>query len=524
MRSHGLSLTRNLRIGVVSLVMAATIAAPSPANATTSCGTSNGHVVCVTAPDTPLSGDTTITITNDPNGGKMFATWIPAAGATTSLIKMFTPSPATNDYSFVWPTHKYLDAGGTLRLQHGTRSTAAVEVAVTLANGNVSDFQRSPDDWASFLPGSWTGAGDPTVLAVGDGPSNNNTANAVANRIAAVDPPLFLFLGDIYDTGTFTENRNHYGISAMDAPGSGTLWGATADITQPTLGNHEAANNTDWRDYWHRRPLFTTFTFGGVLFLDVNSNQKMTATSAQYQFIQSAITDPGAPSCVVTFWHTPAISGSVIKGKERDMWGLLANNGGDLLVTGHHHSMAEYKPLDADFNAETAGAHMVQLISGAGGFNLGGALNDSTGNRIAWSQGLMAGLVALTLNGAGGGGTATSISWTFEDVNGANLRSSSVDCSGAQNQAPVVDAGPDQTVTFPDAATLSGSVTDDGLPSPPSLTSTWTQQSGPGTATFADPASPSTTATFSDVGIYVLRLTADDSELQSFDEVTVTVD
>ena len=33
------------------------------------------------------------------------------------------------------------------------------------------------------------------------------------------------------------------------------------------------------------------------------------------------------------------------------------------------------------------------------------------------------------------------------------------------NQPPTPDAGPDQAVTRPDAAALTGSVTDDGLPS-----------------------------------------------------------
>jgi hypothetical protein len=47
--------------------------------------------------------------------------------------------------------------------------------------------------------------------------------------------------------------------------------------------------------------------------------------------------------------------------------------------------------------------------------------------------------------------------------------------------------------------------------------------SGPGTVGFANPASPTTTATFSTNGTYVLRLTADDSAIQRSDDITVTV-
>ena len=92
------------------------------------------------------------------------------------------------------------------------------------------------------------------------------------------------------------------------------------------------------------------------------------------------------------------------------------------------------------------------------------------------------------------------------------------------NSPPAVDAGPDRTIAMPDPVTLQGIVTDDGLPDPPgTTTSEWSQVSGPGTATFADPAALGTTATFPIDGTYVLRLTADDSQAQSSDEMTVTV-
>ncbi|MGC4081092.1 MAG: PKD domain-containing protein [Vicinamibacterales bacterium] len=91
------------------------------------------------------------------------------------------------------------------------------------------------------------------------------------------------------------------------------------------------------------------------------------------------------------------------------------------------------------------------------------------------------------------------------------------------NQAPVVTAGTNQTITLPAGATLAGSVTDDALPQGATVTSQWTQQSGPGTTTFADASSPSTTATFSTAGTYVLRLTASDTALTAFADVTITV-
>jgi hypothetical protein len=515
-----LSMQRALRLSLAPLVIAAILVTPGTAQAASNCATSNGHTVCVTVPDTPLSGNTAVSVTNSPNNGVVIATWIPSGKPAVQLIQEYAPSPSTNDYSFVWPTQKYLDASGTLQVQYNSTSTSPAGVPVTLANGNTTDFQHSPNDWANFLPGAWNGSQDPTVMAVGDGASNEVSSNAVASHVATANPPLFLYLGDVYETGTFTEYPNHYGVSGIDVPGGGTLWGATASVTQPAIGDHEYANRTAWLDYWHGRPLYTSYTFGGVLFFDLNSSQSMRAGSPQYQFVQSALTAPGAPACVVAYFHLPAISGSTIKSSEVDMWSLLTNNGGDLVLSGNAHSMVEYKPLDANFAAGTPGAHMVEMIVGSGGHATSGKLTDS---RIAWTKTKTPGVAALTLNGAASGGTATSVGWTFEDVNTNSLRTGSVACSG-QNQAPTVNAGPDQTVTLPSSANLSGTATDDGLPNPPgTLTTTWSEVTGPGTVTFGDPSSLSTTATFSDPGTYVLRLRANDSALQTTDDLTVTV-
>lgn len=67
--------------------------------------------------------------------------------------------------------------------------------------------------------------------------------------------------------------------------------------------------------------------------------------------------------------------------------------------------------------------------------------------------------------------------------------------------------------------TLAGTVTDpDGSP-----TTLWSKISGPGTVLFADAAAVSTTATFTEPGTYVLRLTADDGFTPVTSDLTVTV-
>ena len=89
------------------------------------------------------------------------------------------------------------------------------------------------------------------------------------------------------------------------------------------------------------------------------------------------------------------------------------------------------------------------------------------------------------------------------------------------NTPPVVNAGPDQYITFGNTASLSGSANDEGLPS--LMTTLWSAESGPGTVIFADPALLSTTASFSLPGTYVLRLTAYDGEFYSYNEINIFV-
>jgi hypothetical protein len=235
------------------------------AYANSNCGASSSHTLCVHVVDGLLSGPVSVGVTNSPNSGTVVATWTPAGKPGIQLIMKFAPFPSTGDYSFVWPTQKYLDGSGTLSVRAGSTGSATVGIPVTLANGNKTDFVHSPNDWTSFLPPpTWTSLWDPVVGAVGDGPSGEAASNGLAEAIFGDQPDLFLFLGDIYETGTFTEELNHYGENDMDG-GAGTLWGKLASITQPTLGNHEAPNVIAWTDYFHGRPVYTSFRYANVL-------------------------------------------------------------------------------------------------------------------------------------------------------------------------------------------------------------------------------------------------------------------
>lgn len=88
------------------------------------------------------------------------------------------------------------------------------------------------------------------------------------------------------------------------------------------------------------------------------------------------------------------------------------------------------------------------------------------------------------------------------------------------NQPPVVSAGYSQAVVLPSlSVNLAGTVTDDtGTP-----TVSWSKVSGPGTVSFSNGSSVNTTATFSSAGSYILRLSANDGQYTSTDDVVVAV-
>ncbi len=91
------------------------------------------------------------------------------------------------------------------------------------------------------------------------------------------------------------------------------------------------------------------------------------------------------------------------------------------------------------------------------------------------------------------------------------------------NMAPIVNAGPNQTITLPNTASLSGTVSDDGFPVGSTLTTFWSELSGPGVVTLDDPSALITRAVFPAPGTYTLRLAANDTHRIGTDDIVITV-
>ena len=156
------------------------------------------------------------------------------------------------------------------------------------------------------------------------------------------------------------------------------------------------------------------------------------------------------------------------------------------------------------FNAKTRWIRLVRQGNSITAFHA----PDSAGSPGTWVQ---AGqpqtivmtpnvLVGLAVDNASGVGLNTV---TFSDLTIEPL-----------NRAPVIAlAAPDPAIS---PVPLSGSVTDDDFPAPPSVALQWNRLSGPGTVLFSDPALAATTATLNADGLQQLRLRANDGSAESF--------
>jgi hypothetical protein len=89
------------------------------------------------------------------------------------------------------------------------------------------------------------------------------------------------------------------------------------------------------------------------------------------------------------------------------------------------------------------------------------------------------------------------------------------------NLAPMVTAGPTQTITLPSTATLSATASDDGLPNG-QLTYQWSVVDGDG-VTIQAPQSGTTPVSFTQAGTYTLRITASDGQLSASSDVVIYV-
>jgi Calcineurin-like phosphoesterase len=205
---------------------------------------------------------------------------------------------------------------------------------------------------AASIPGA--DAPRAVVWAVGDAATPGPAADRIGGLVRRSRPDLFLYLGDVYETGTRSEFRHQYH----------PRFGSLAGITMPTAGNHEWENRfRGYYPYWfrqkgHRQPPWSKRTIAGWQILDLNSQAPHGTGSPQVRWLERALAGARG-DCRIAFWHRPRYSAGVVHGVAPDLnplWSRLAGHA-RIVLSGHDHDLQRHRPQRG----------IAQYVVGAGG-------------------------------------------------------------------------------------------------------------------------------------------------------------
>lgn len=216
-----------------------------------------------------------------------------------------------------------------------------------------------------------------------------------------------LLAGDLaYPSGTAEEFRNCFEPS----------FGRFKSRMRATPGNHEYVSSVSADPYFTyfgdrsgpNRLGFYSFRAAEWTVLMLNSSIPIGRTSAQFAFVRSVMQQ--APTrCTMAVLHHPFDSSSQNGPSPflRDLWELMHNLGGDLVINGHDHIYERFAPMNADQRRDDVRG-IRQFTVGTGGAPLYGRM------RTAGTSELMLanfGMMRVKLDPA-------LYEWQFMDVNG----------------------------------------------------------------------------------------------------------
>jgi Calcineurin-like phosphoesterase len=334
-------------------------------------------------------------------------------------------------WRFTLPTDRWADGDKLVEVEAVMRDGFASQPAglsLTFANGpgapTANDRQFTPST------GTTPAAGKPFVLAaVGDGASGEANSDSVRNLIQSWDPNLFLYLGDVYETGTVTEFHN-WGRQ---------YFGGLRSVSNPVVGDNEYEGGDGARgyfDFWNNIPPYYSYDAAGWHFVAIDSTidrGEVTPGTAQYEWLRDDLESSDA-ACTIAYMHTPRfnIGKAGYIARMDDVWRLLGQHGVELLLAGHDHTYQRWRPLNADGELDFADG-MTQFIVGNGGHGYGPFVRSDA--RVAASSGGY-GAQRMELNPQGA-------AYRFITPEGVTLDSGSVQCGGTppDGTAPDVPTG-----------------------------------------------------------------------------------
>ena len=257
-------------------------------------------------------------------------------------------------------------------------ATGVVSLAIQSSGSDSARFYSRESPFQPILELTYQGPLPPleppapgataVVMAAGDlvcPPGSAVTAvtckhQAVHDLIVSAKPDRFIALGDL------AQGRGSY--AEFMAPGRySDTFGDLRNITLPVVGNHEGYTKgaQGYFDYWYgagvnsgafgdRYGGYYTTTIGSWRFIGLSSECAPYKSaggcgvgSPQYRWLQSVLARNTA-RCTVAAFHIPRWTTASGTGPYLEMaglWDLMATNGVDITLSGHHHLDEIFKPI-----------------------------------------------------------------------------------------------------------------------------------------------------------------------------------
>jgi len=196
------------------------------------------------------------------------------------------------------------------------------------------------------------------VWAIGDGADGGSASSTVAAMVASHRVDRFLYLGDVYETGTAHEFDVNYR----------PVYSRFDQVAAPTVGNHEWPNiATGYVPYWTAArgmppPLTYSFSASGWQLISLNSNAPASTSAEQLGWLARRIrATPRFGNCRIAFEHHPFFSAG-LHGDTPSLQQIFSELKGHatIVLSGHDHDMQRLHPVDG----------ITQLVDGAGGREL----------------------------------------------------------------------------------------------------------------------------------------------------------
>jgi hypothetical protein len=238
---------------------------------------------------------------------------------------------------------------------------------------------------------------------------------ATATLISGIAGTVFTAGDNAYETGSTANFLDCY------AP----TWGAFADRTYPTAGNHEyeTAGATGYFNYFGARvgqagKGWYAYDIGSWRIYALNSNCFVVGCGAggeQEQWLRGDLA-ANPRECVLAYWHHPRFS-SGEHGNDAEVaaiWNALYEAGAEVVVNGHDHDYERFRPQTPSAVADDARG-IRQFVVGTGGVSLRSFGTVKANSEVRNSSAY--GVIRLTLG-------MSAYSWQFIPVAGMTFADS----------------------------------------------------------------------------------------------------